>query len=483
MPARPAFLCSFNVMRRSGRVTVALAMLACLAPALLFAQDPKYVAACSAALEKDRLETWETSRHAWAWFMSIKKETYNQSKTTAGLDVASKIPVMGDMFKTLTGSASFSDFEVKRTQFAEDRGYTSDMARERHDLSLTTSSAAYTAWSQCVQSQASAGQTPAIWIEGEDAQTVHVLIRNYSTQPINMSSQLMAGRVTGAPAGMAFQNGATLAPAAFLDFLVERTDPKQTLKLLVTTDAGHKGLYVESTWADMPPGEIFGTVAVSMDETVEEPRGTVASKEWRSPELGNVRCGQNELPQQHPSLSITRTLEMRRDNMRPVCQGGYLFAERTISVAAEPGRLIRAPKLVCHSSVRMCEGWTRTIRCELLANNSEGFCVVQSSSDPHTVTVVADQYERVVRARPAPMPVLGFDGTTIVMRVPKGARPGSDVFSYLSPLGESAVKLGKDSADQLLKHVDTVDGADAVRYVYRVNLKPNAVVAGDGSTP
>lgn len=451
----------------------AAAALAVALPSAAGAQNTvQFIAECGRALEKDRLESWRTERQAYTWYMSINEQTYQQAKHNASLNVASKVPVIGDMFKSLTLSGSYSDFSERRRSFMEERGVTQDQLAQAYDLSLATSATAYGAWSECVRSTAGNRQAPAIWIEGEDEKTVQVQIRNFSVGSATMSSTLLGGRVIGAPAGKAFSDGTRLNPSQTRPLLIERVGDGP-VKLLVATREGHLGMYVESNWKSQPEDEVVGTVAVSMPKADTLDRGIELGEAWDTPRLGNVRC--NDVIRSggggtQVGNAGLRLIEMRNRSERGFCWNEWLGAERMIWVTAPAGHQLRRPSITCEGDANVCRNWTRTVRCELLTDHRTGFCVVQASSDPHRVRVVAQKYALQDVPIPAPIRAMGFDGQTMVLRLPKKAVQGSNVFDYRTPRGPNTLTLGESSRDSVLIFQNKVEGATETRYVYKINL-------------
>jgi hypothetical protein len=402
---------------------------------------------CQAALMKDVLSYMSTDQQKYSYFAQIDERTFDQLKIDANAEVGVPIPLLGDMVDVIKASASYSQFVQKRREYFQRVGYTQDVNREVRDVRVVTSPVAYAAWSQCIQVFAANSHSVAIWKDQEDAATVHVQIRNNTPVRLRLVSILLNGSVPGVLAGKAFADQTVLNAGGTRSLLIQRGG-SGPLKLSIETNPQFPGLFVESEWG-APPPRLSATLELTYQTTSLEDRGERRGDTWPTPELHEVPC--------------------RNDP----CTGDrkWQLATGTLHVHASAGRRLRNPRLQCDVDNRGACAWGNdqaNARCYVEQGETHALCTTTTGSRAHRDVIIADEYEIVSHAQPAPpQPVLLFSGSQFTLRVPANA--ASAVVRYQTPAGVGTMKVGEQaSSDGVLVFIGRTDAADAAYFTYRL---------------
>ena len=374
----------------------ALLLVTLLPGASALAQKESRVDICGHALKKDVLTTISTDQQRYSYFSQIDQITFKELKVLA--DAEASIPLLGDMVNILAASASYSQFEQKRTEFFSKVGYSRNLDRELRDLRVVTAPIAYRYWDECVRNLSSSRGRVEMWTGQEDAETVLVRIRNGLPVGVKLYSDLFNGSVQGEAPGRAFEDGKELGAGEEIPVLLHRLPDAGTMKLSVQTDPGVRGLFVESDWSSAPENVFTGTLALTFGWRERQDRGEVVGRDpWRTRNLHDVDC-------EHSPCSS---------------DGKFQMARNTVWVNAQTGYRLENPRATCTESG--CS-WSRAAgsrSCWVVEGGGRAGCLAVEGSRRHYINVKADQYEIVVVDQTdPPKPILLFEQGQFVLEVP-----------------------------------------------------------------
>jgi hypothetical protein len=400
---------------------------------------------CKPALMKDILSMMSTDQQKYSFFSQIDERSYEQLKSDMSAGIS--IPIVGDMLGLLTGSANYSQFTERRREFFQRIGYNQETARELRDLRVVTSPVAYQAWSRCMEAFARERQALVIFKDREDANTVHVRIRNSLPVDVKLYSDLLNGRVTGQAEGKAFRDGVKLNAAGTRPVLIQRVGA-EPLKLSIRTNPPIDGLFIDSEWSTAPSGQLRGALTLAFESTHLEERGQKRGDTWITPDLHERRC-----------------------RAQP-CAGIWQLAHSpALTVTAAAGRKVRNPRIICDVDNRGACAWANeaaNARCTVEEGGRRALCTATTGSRSHRIVAIADEYELVVdQTPPTEMPVLLFSGGQFQLRVPTHAKTAH--FDYQTPEGSGGFTPGDPASPDgrfvLIGHEDTLE---ARYFTYRM---------------
>lgn len=108
--------------------------------------------ACDNVLNKDQIKSFSNVFQYISWFDSITEINYEERKHEAGASVSVPIPIVGQIFGMLSGSANYSDFQKSYSEFKRQSSYQSLFSMSTGTNIARTSAVAVGAWRDCVLS-------------------------------------------------------------------------------------------------------------------------------------------------------------------------------------------------------------------------------------------------------------------------------------------------------------------------------------------
>jgi len=132
---------------------------------------------CDAVLQKDQVNAYTNVLQYINYFESINQVNYEERKHNAGLGISVPIPIVGEIFGMLTGSANYNDFERKYSEFKKDVRYQSLFSSTTQYSTSITSKAAVNAWRDCILGQTCDGVPFKGYIVEDNANTVTYSLR------------------------------------------------------------------------------------------------------------------------------------------------------------------------------------------------------------------------------------------------------------------------------------------------------------------
>jgi hypothetical protein len=408
-------------------------------------------AECAAALKQDISQSVKTANQQYAFLNVVDEATFETLKRS--------VDVSGSYYGLISGSGNYHEFQEKRSALFQRVAYDSSTAQSEHELRITTSDAAYKAFTACMEAF-SRNNYGFFAFKTAETKTAVVIEYVYHptpglSGPMPVTGTVVNGSVAGAARGQLFPRGTTLLPGATGTIQVLRS-PQPSVNQ--TTCSAPVAAPEMSIGVNGPGGA--PTITSVWNDQASDVMGTAKVVATRSSKVEQV------LPMLSASSDWTANNHNRRCDRSPCSSDSKWQATRVeLTIDAPAGTTLRNPRFTCESSAD--PGVCLHVDVDSLVVRQDGrqaFISLRASSRAARFTLLADPIAYKVKLEEeAQAPQSLVTCGLVTFSIPKS----DDVVSAVIH-ADTVLSPGQDSADGRLQYVAMVPSATATYYIYRV---------------